>query len=726
MTAPERDSGVRAAGRNAAAVATNQGIVQTGAGAKAIHNSVALGVPAQITVPEGGILGMPKPGVRDFVGRHEQLDALDGLVRAGAGVVAQAVHGLGGVGKSELALQYVARYRHRYGVVWWIVAEDADKIRAGLADLAFRLHTELQIVATQDEAANWTLAWLQAHDGWLLVLDNVEDRLLAEPLLGQLRRGHVLITTRRDVGWDDITDGCLRLDVLAPPAAVDLLLRLSGEADAATAERLAAELGYLPLALRQAGAYLRQTRTGIERYLRRLRSDPATVLDLVAAGDDAQQAVARVWAVTTKTIGQQNPLAMRVLRVLSCLAPDDLPRDVLHPLADVDDVDQALGMLASYNMITLTHGTVAVHRLVQSVTATQLKQGSAVEFDGILLTAIELLRAALPSESPETDVAGWPRWAALTPHVTALVTACPDTVGGGHVALLLDSMVGFDIVQGRFQQALRLERRALTIAEASLGDDDLQTAAIIGNLAGILKYLGREAESEPLQRRAMAISEAALGPDHPTIAIGLNNLALTLRHLGRTHETEPLHRRAVSIAEASLGPEHPITARYLHNFGYSLLVLDRADEAEPLHRRALAITENAFAPDHPLLATSLDNLALTLNALARSDEAEPLQRRALAITEAAFGPDHPTMVVRLGNLASTLLQLGRADRAEPLEWRALSIAEATLGADHPNTAIAQRLLARTLETLGRGDEVVQLRLRAEAINQAVSAKPQTR
>jgi hypothetical protein len=175
-----------AAGDRSAAVGHNAGIVQTGDSARVLGNAVSLGIPGDVSPPEGGLVGLPRPPRRVFVGRVEQLDELGGLVKACGGVVIQAVHGLGGVGKSELALQYAHRHRIEYSLVWWVQAETPEAAEAGLAQLAFRLQPAVQVIATQAEAATWALAWLQCHDGWLLVLDNVEDRSLVEPLLGQM------------------------------------------------------------------------------------------------------------------------------------------------------------------------------------------------------------------------------------------------------------------------------------------------------------------------------------------------------------------------------------------------------------------------------------------------------------------------------------------------------------------------------------------------------------
>jgi tetratricopeptide (TPR) repeat protein len=731
-------------GQRSAQVQNNPGIVQTGdqAQARQVTTAVSLGSPHSVDPPRGGLVGLVKRPARVFVGRDDQLAELDAIVGAGSGVIAQAVYGLGGVGKTELALQYVRRYRSRYRVVWWVTAETPATVEDGLAELAHRLHPDVQVVATQQEAAAWALAWLQSHDGWLLVLDNVEHRHHVERLLGDLTRGHVLITTRRDVGWDDITDGCLRLDVLTPAAAVTMLTQLAGQDDPATAGVLAGELGCLPLALQQAGAYLRQTRTPIASYLTRLREDPAQALDTTAAGtvtgraDEARRVVARTWSVTITDIANQNPTALLILRILACYAPDDIPRDLLSHAADPDQVDDALGLLASYSMIALTTTTVAVHRLVQTITLAQLhnpddtppRASSNTVPDGLadaLAAAITCLRESWQAGDPSTDVAKWPHWAVMSPHVAAAADLCPDTVGGQDLNWLLGELGVFEQAQGRYRQALVYRMRALAIGEAVLGPEHPDVAIDLDNLASSLHRLGRAGEAEPLQRRALAITEAAFGPDHPDVAVRVNNLAMSLHDLGRTGEAEPLQRRALAISEAALGPDHPSVAIRLGNLASSLHRLGRAGEAEPLQRRALAITEAALGPDHPAVAIYLNNLAMSLHDLGRVAAAEPLQRRALAISEAALGPDHPSVAIRLGNLASSLHRLGRVAEAEPLQRRALAISEAAFGPDHPAVAIYLNNLAVCLRELGRVGEAQPLQRRALAIRERAT-EPQQR
>ncbi|MFD0578197.1 tetratricopeptide repeat protein [Dactylosporangium darangshiense] len=433
-------------------------------------------------------------------------------------------------------------------------------------------------------------------------------------------------------------------------------------------------------------------------YLRQLRGDPERVLAAVAAGDGngAQRAVARTWSVTIDMIAEQSPMAVRLLQVLACYAPDDLPRDVLTPVAEPGAADGALGVLASYNMITLTGQAVTTHRLVQAITMSQLRQPVPDAPSGdnhaaklarppkqdaqdlrtdTLRIAVELLRQAVPPGHPATALAGWPRWAALSPHVAALADQCPDHIGGLDLAWLFGQTALFERAQGRHRQALIQQQRALAITENALGPDHPDTATRLDKLAMTLWALGRAGDAEPLVRRALAITENALGPEHPDAATRLSNLARTLWTLGRAGDAEPLQRRALAITENTLGPDHPHMATRLDNLGITLWTLGRARDAEPLQRRALAITENALGPDHPDTADRLDNLGITLSALGRAGDAEPLQRRALAITENTFGPDHPDMADKLDTLADSLSALGRTEDAEQLQRRAAAIRE---------------------------------------------------
>ena len=276
--------------------------------------------PADVAAPPG-THNLPRPPARVFVGRDSALGHLRGALAGDASaVVTQAVYGLGGVGKSELALQHAVACRAEYPLIWWITAEDPGQIQAGLAALAARVCRQIATTGTTAEAAGWAVSWLQAHPGWLLILDNVSEPDDVEPLLGELTDGHIVITTRRDTGWDWIADP-VRLDVLDPGPAADLIAIRTGSRQASqdAAASIAAELGCLPLALGQAAAYITQTRITLPEYLRRLREHPAVMYAVARAGQ-AQRTIARVWDITIEAIRARHQGAIALLHVRACAA----------------------------------------------------------------------------------------------------------------------------------------------------------------------------------------------------------------------------------------------------------------------------------------------------------------------------------------------------------------------------------------------------------------------
>ena len=343
----------------------------------------------------GPVTGLPRRPVRVFEGRDEALGVLEQALDArGGAVVTQAVYGLGGVGKSELALQYADAHRGDYGLVWWITAAEAGQVEAGLAGLAGRLCPVAAVAGTTGDAAGWATGWLQAHDRWLLILDNVEDPADIEPLLGQLGGGHVIVTSRRDADWGRLADP-VQLDVLDPAAAAQILILRTGQhgaADEEAAAQIAAELGFLPLALDQAAAYIVQQRISLAAYLASLRRNPAR---MHAAGTDAQRTIARLWDLHITAIRGRSPAAARLLGVLAQYAPDAIPRAMLGDTDAREDTDEALGLLASYSMITLTTDTVSIHRLLQAVILTR-PDHAGDDARSLQDTALDWLDGAIP------------------------------------------------------------------------------------------------------------------------------------------------------------------------------------------------------------------------------------------------------------------------------------------------------------------------------------------
>ena len=523
----------------------------------------------------------------------------------------QAVHGLGGVGKSTLAARWAVAHAAEYTLTWWITASTVADIDAGLAGLAVAVQPALTGALPLEALREGAVQWLAAHSGWLVILDNVSDPADVAPLLARAAAGHYLITSRRASGWHATGAVPVRLDVLDPAEAQALLAAIlsptwPGEADGAA--ELCAELGFLPLAIEQAGAYLAQAGATPREYLDLLARYPAAMYQAVAEGGDAARTIARIWHVTLDRLAG-DPLAGQVLRILAWYAPDGIPRTLLDGLADPPAVLRAVGRLAAYSMLTADARTLAMHRLVQAVTRTPdpgdpHRDPQAI--DDARDKATRQLADALPEPQ---DPAGWPGWRMLLPHIDALASHAPPDTDTQDTAYLLNQAGLFLNDQGQVGRAAGYFQRALADRLRVLGPDHPSTLNSRNNLARAYQDAGDLGRAIPLLERALADRLRVLGPDHPSTLDTRNLLAWAYQDAGDLGRATPLYRRALADSERVLGPDHPSTLAIRNNLAWAYQYAGDLGRATPLYEQALADGERVLGPDHPSTLTSRNLLA---------------------------------------------------------------------------------------------------------------------
>ena len=603
-----------------------------------------------------------------FTGRGPDLDELAQALAAGPAVTVQSVRGMGGVGKTQLGIEYAHAHATDYDVVWWIAAEEPAAIPDQFAALAIRLG--LDPIADPDALRALVHDRLRSVPGWLLIFDNADQVADIGPWLpaGPLPPGipgHVIVTTRR--GGFKAMGPVLDLDVIGLPDAVRLLRARVPDLGQQIGEQIAQELGRLPLALEQAAAYLDISQMPGQQYLELLRSRAA---DLHARGQVAGRpdTIATLWEISVGRITQKSPAAVQLLGVCAYLAPEPIPLDLFtgHPdllpeplasaAADPLAFTDAIAVLVDYSLAKRTPAGLQLHRLVQATIrarhpgpASHRKRLPPVTGDepGLLGVAVRLLRADAPTEIVGVPEA-WPRWAVLLPHVLAVAGHADDAsdqagpaVVMTDVSWLLDRAGTYLRVQARLADARLLHGRALAIDEDTYGPTHPAVATHLNNLAVTLRELGEAELARPLLERALAIAEDTYGPTHRTVAIRLNNLARILQDLGEAGSARTLQERALAMDEAAYGLDPPRRRPRPEQPGPDPAgagggrVGPAAARTRPGHRRG------HLRPHHPNVATALNNLALTLQDLGEAGSARTLQERALAIDEAAYGPDPP-------------------------------------------------------------------------------------
>jgi tetratricopeptide (TPR) repeat protein len=664
-----------------------------------------------------------------FIGRSEELDWLDAMLvggqpeaatRAAGTPVARigrvAVHGMGGVGKSALAVEYAFRCRDLYAGVWWCPAETRIGLLTSLAGLAKGIGAISAGEANLEKAAIAGLQRLaEQRATYLLIYDNVvspED--IAELLPAS---GARLLVTSRFSDWSDWA-GELSLDVL-PLADSGAFLKARAERhDGAGAAILAEALGRLPLALDHAAAYCKRTQMRFADYAAKAERLIATA----PRGVSYPRSVVATFDLAIAEAAKQHAAAELLMDFLAQCAPDRIPMMLLEG-AIADDADSieallALGDVSLAKRDPFEDGTpaVTVHRLVQAVARARAAA------TGKATPAADRLVLRLTSIYPTNgyDPAAWPLCMQLTPHVLAQRdNEVPDPAAGAEWAKLQSRLATYLHGRGAYSRARPLYERALSIRQKVLGPEHPDTATSLDDLATLLHNQGELSGARPLYERALSIREKVLGPEHPDTATSLGKLATLLEAQGALAAARPLHERALWIREKVLGPEHPLTATSLDDFAFLLQGLGELAVARPLFERALSIREKALGPEHRNTARSLNNVASLLKDQGELAAARPLFERALSIREKMLGSEHPDTGRSLNNLAFLLRAQGELAAARPLHERALSIFEKALGLEHSETARSLNNLAFLLQDQGELAAARSLYERALAIFEKV-------
>ncbi|NUS17634.1 MAG: tetratricopeptide repeat protein [Streptomyces sp.] len=664
-----------------------------------------------------------------LVGRDEDLDRVRRLLRGegpggdpgsgpgsgpggapaavpGSVVVTQtgAIHGLGGVGKSTLALHYAHRHRAEYGLVWWITADSPEAIVSGLGALAVRLCPQWAGTAGADERAAWAITWLGWHTGWLLVLDNVEDPAHLHPYLGTLTGGHVLATSRRAVGWHRVGPA-MPLGLLAPDAAADLLCRLAFGGRPATAgeraqaEDLARDLGYLPLALEQAGAYVHETGTPFADYRRSL----GLMLAEPSSDIDPERTIARIWDHTLRAVGQREPLAVDLLYAMAWLAPDDISRDLLAPLApDGLALGRALGALHAYTMVTFgPDGTMSVHRLVQTVLRARAAADAEVPLRG-RDEAERAAAAAVPDE--EVSVRLSPAWERLIPHVMALV----DSEPAGRATPTATTGLYHDCAQylfrrGRDAQTLALRKAVLDGFERRLGEEDPEALTARHNLACAHRAAGDVVKAVELLEQTLAQRVRVQGDTHRYTLIARNQLAITYYEAGQLERSMALFEETLAQQVEVLGETHADTLVTRGNLAFAYLEAGDVDLAIALHEETLAQYGATRGDLDPETLVTRHHLARAYQEAGDLERATTLFELTLLQEVQVLGDTHPTTLNARRGLAYAYALAGDAARAVELLEVAVTLQTELLGAAHPDTVATRRQLDEAHQAAGLDD-----------------------
>src|SRR5437763_1732349 len=667
-----------------------------------------LGAELHTSSPALPIWNIPYRRNPFFTGREVILDHLYTVLRSrnsAALTQGQALSGLGGIGKTQIAVEYAYRFRDHYQTIFWINASTREVLSADFAAIAAWLDSPEQHEQDQDIVVRAVKRWLTTHTRWLLILDNVDDPEMIADFLPVHTTGDVLLTTRlqalgtvaqsievEKMGLDESVVFLLRRTrVLAPDASLDQ----TAEAHQSLATEIVTELDGLPLALDQAGAYIEETRCGLSQYLNLYGTRRQELL--LRRGRfavDHPHSVVATWSLSFQHVEQESPTAADLLRLLAFLYPEGIPEEIIT--LGATDLGEALGaaaddpfaldaiieLLLRYSLIRRNPEakSLSMHRLVQAV----LRDGMDREAQHVWA---ERAIRAVNKAFPDIELKTWEKCQRYLPHVY-ICASYVDEYGLAfpEVARLLNEAAAYLIVQAQYKQAKQLLQTALAIRQQIVEANHPDMARTLNDLGVIYLNQGKYQKAEQLLQEALMMRLQVLGEEHRDVAETLHYLASSYRTRGDYKEAEPFYSRALHIRKTTLGTDHPLVAQSYYGLAKLYNSQGKYQQAEIFCKQALHIQEKRLGDSHPMLASTLNVLAKIYQGQKKLDEAEEIVMRALRVRESVSGMNHPHVATIVNCLVEIYHARGRYREAEPLIARALKIHEESLGSEHPYMA----------------------------------------
>ncbi|MBZ0320170.1 MAG: tetratricopeptide repeat protein, partial [Anaerolineae bacterium] len=639
----------------------------------------------------------------NFVGREADLKKIAQCLLHSANGNAMAVTaamGAGGIGKTQLAIEFAYRYGRFFHGVHWLSAI-SDRLDPEIAACGYAMNLP-DFPDKQDAQIERVLAEWAKSAPRLIIVDNAENQDVLKDWLPRLQGHRVLITSRRGqwpAHWGVVAH---RLDVLTADESRELLRRLAPHltsAPDAELDMVGEKLGYLPLALDLAGNYMQYRRMTPAAYLE-LLDKQKTLVDSrlfttwakeqgILSPTDHDLNVYATFDLSWQRLTSDAP--KRLLMGCGYLAPNTpIPLELLTALFESDDdpaesVDMALGKLDEVGLMNRKEdGLPTIHPLIAEFARLQAGE----EEDTLAVLADKMAR--MGHKATGTGIPA--DFAPIRAHIERLAqqagsasnmvaTALWNSLGY-HLHLMLADYGGARVA---FENVLRI-----------LPEDDSNCGKVVNNLGSVLQAMGDYAGAKEHYERALRIDEAAFGPDHPDVATDVNNIGSLFRVMGDYAGAKLMYERVVTI----LPENHPNFSSALNNLGSVLHAMGDYARAKAYFERALRIDEAAFGPDHPSVARDVNNLGSVLQAMGDYARAKEHYERALRIDEVAFGPDHPRIASRVNNLGMVVSIMGDYVAAKEHYERALRIDEAAFGPDHPDVARDVNNLGDVLQSMG--------------------------
>jgi len=660
------------------------------------------------------------PRNKNFTGRKEILERLrqsrSSNVKAVVPEQPAALRGLGGVGKTAIAVEYAFRYRTAYDVVWWIPSEQLPLVRSSLAALAGRLGLETAQAAGIEGAAAAALDALrrgQPYSRWLLIFDNADQPVDFREYIPS-GPGDVLITSRNPA-WQ-ATAQTVEVDVFTRSESREFIgKRAPAQVSDSEANLLAERLGDLPLALDQAGAMLAESGMPVEEYIGLLDEQIGKIM---AEGRSAEYplSVHAAWTISVKKVRDQLPQAQELLRCCAFFGPDPIPRDVFRRgsqatgtrvsdlMADSILLARAIRELGRYALVTIGGRAISVHRLVQALMRDELTE----QEQALYRSDVHAIISAAAPLDPADDRQWW-RYQELLPHVTAEPTAMASSRDPA-VRAFATSMMRYLYLSGDLASCLTLTENFIKRWTADSGPDDPAVLSARRHHGDVLRQLGRFPEAFQYQQETLEVATVALGDSDQLTLVLRNGFAGDLRSRGDFADALKLDEETYRLNEEVFGPTTPETLRTLSNLARDYGLNSNYQRAGELSQRALRLqSEASTGVSATEVLISWYTLAWVIRMQGRYTEARDVGEEAWDYGTERLGADHFATLRAAVGLSIALRRIGSTrDQALQLARDIFEQSTKRFGENAPQTMAAAINLSNALRVSDLLDDALTL------------------
>jgi len=653
-----------------------------------------------------------------------------------------ALHGLGGVGKTQLALEYVYTHKALHDRVYWISGVDQASLLSGYEEIGKRVGCiDNNRDTTPSDRAKSVLAWLNKEDGWLLVIDNVDDSTVIDGYLPERSPRQLTLLTTRNPNSDEFAAEALEVEVLEKDDAVDLLSVRSGaellenEQIRPEAEEIVREVGCLPLAIEQAAAYIREVSKDIFKFLPSYRKNRKHHHNRKPKGNwKYGESIASTWHLSFEQVKQNNKGASKLLQLLAFLNPDGIYTDFLEAgnegleidlqevIRDPDLFHEALFELERFSLIRRRqrNGTqrVTIHRLVQSVIIDDMDQS---EQESMMVQAIRLGISAFPDA---TQLDSNPNSLELSRRYRSQVMAClgPRQPQSGVDAwhFLSVRVAAFLYFDGYYEDCAKLASKTVDASKIYRGPDHTDTLQSMHNLASTFIKLARGDDAIKMFQETLAVRTRVLGPEHPETLRTMYGLGCAFTDLAHPMEATKWHTESLAVRRRLLGNEHPETLQSINGLALAYWRLGEYHTAAALHEEALVLGQQIQGLGHTDTLSSMNGLGWAKWRLGEYQQAARLFQDALNLRKTFQKDDHPDRLFSMDGLAWSYWRLGEYQKATSVFQEILEINKRMpLGLEHPDAAMNLYGLAWGHSKLGRYTKAVEIFQEAHEITSRI-------